>query len=996
MNRSDLPWELPAHMDANGQPIDLEWFAAQDARMRALARRLVRDAHLAEDVAQDAWAASVRGLSVNTTLGAWLAGVTRKLSLKALRSRERRVRRELGSTPPDTPPTTDALVAREAARRAVADAVLGLPEGMRTVIVWRFFDGMSPGAIARRLGEPVETIRTRIKRGLERLRRELDDRHGGDGRAWCAALAPLAFAKTSAAGIGAVLTGVAAMHVSVKIGLFSAALVAVALTLRPLFRDTDPTEREPEVSASSTPDGGVNAVVLDDPTREPAAVQLAGTEASGAPALADALGSAPVPTVDLTLRARWSDGAPAAGVGLHFIADLTRSRTLIPASYVLRSDGSVVIPDVPYGMALYEFDRGAGGSLDVDAEHHEFDVEIPRGQDIRGVVVDATGAPVAGADVRTQGLGMQPAGFTLAQSGDDGSFVIRHVSQTRPIGATKAGYAPSPFVLVQGASSGERTLKLALREGGSAIDVVVVGPDSRPIEDALVALVPPGGSMVQADDGSIAFESTISAKRTDSTGRARFVGVFEGEHDVTVAAPPLAEFTDRWTLVRGANPERTVALDAGVRIHGTVTDSAGNPVVRAYVQRLASSWFAGGSAYTDEHGNYAMTGVPRSPQTMRASLTNVGSMELAVHPPAEGTEHRVNFTLVAAATLLGIVVDDQGAPLVGWIVRPVLDPAVIGFDIGQGYTTENGRFFIGSASPLSQRLEVSPSDASANLPTYSHGPFVPDGQEVRVVVPSARLARMEIRGRVLGPGARAVVGVEAFASRSELDGGGFAMSHADENGELRIGPLTPGRYTLTIRAPGFAPFVASHTFTASAETWDLGTIELGAGGQILAHVECLPNESAKPWITLLRAADGSLVGSYVGSSDGEVRSELLPPGRYRVCVGSWERAWSSTVVEVTANSTAELRIAARRGTRVVVQTAVPANVKSVELFIEDMTGTRIAAGDAIRDYTGKTAVQLFALAPGTYRVTARGPDDREVSTTFVVSSESTTVDLTLR
>ena len=41
-----------------------------------------------------------------------------------------------------------------------------------------------------RQGLPVRTVETRLRRGLERLRAALDDRYGGDGRAWIAALQP--------------------------------------------------------------------------------------------------------------------------------------------------------------------------------------------------------------------------------------------------------------------------------------------------------------------------------------------------------------------------------------------------------------------------------------------------------------------------------------------------------------------------------------------------------------------------------------------------------------------------------------------------------------------------------------------------------------------------------------------------------------------------------------------------------------------------------------
>lgn len=983
-------------MDVNGNPFDLEWFVAQDARLRALARRLVRDAHLAEDVAQDAWTAAMRGAPQRASLGAWLGGVTRKLSLKALRSNERRLRREFGSTAPETPPSTDALVAQEAARRAVADAVLALPDATRTVIVWRFFDGLSPGAIARRLGEPVETVRTRIKRGLDRLRQSLDSTHGGDGRAWCAALAPLAFAKTSSAGIGAILTGVAAMNTSVKVGIGVAALVAVTWTFVPWFESPAPLPIE-LVERSSAAAPSIDGERDVAPISRVAAVPASTVDASTPLATDDNVSAQETSRVDVTLRARWaSDGSPAAGIGIHFVGDLAGARSSIPTAYETRSDGSVVVPNVKFGTAVYEFDRGSGSTLEIDATHHEFDVVVPTGLRVSGRVVDSSGQPVADALIRSQGLGMNPAGFTLARSGPDGTFVIRDLSQQRPLGAVKVGYSPSPFVFVQGAASGERQLNLTLRPGGADVDVVVLSPEGRPVAGAIVVLQPPGNAMVQLEDGSLALDAATTAATTDRTGRARFIGVRDGDHGVTIALPPFAEHVEHWTLIRGRNAERVVTLDHGVRVFGRVADRGGRPAIGAYVERKPSTWFSGGGVYADDEGRYEMTGVPRTPQTFRANSMPMGSQSLDVTLGEGEHERRVDFTLSSAASWIGSVVDDQGAPLVGWIVRPMPDPPVAGFNGGQAYTGDDGRFMIVETEAVPQRLEVLPHDAPTNLPTFAHGPIEPSGEAVTIVVPTAKLARMQVVGRVVDGNGDGVVGVEVFAHRAEVDGGGFAWSRADEAGAFRVGPLTPGTFTLAIRAPGFASFVASHTFPTTAETWDLGDVMLAAGGQILAHVERLPDETGNPWISVLRESDGGLVGTYAGASDGIVRSDLLPPGRYRVCVGSWDRAWSTRVVDVTVNAVTEFTCPARKGTRATLRVNVASGTKRVELFVEAHPGVRIAASEAHTDPRTGIAAQIFALEPGSYRAVARGPSGDEVSTSLIVGTTPIVVELTLR
>ena len=66
------------------------------------------------------------------------------------------------------------------------EAVQGLDEPYRAVVVHRFFDALTVAEIAALGGDPEDTVRTRIRRALARLRERLDETHGGDRRAWTA------------------------------------------------------------------------------------------------------------------------------------------------------------------------------------------------------------------------------------------------------------------------------------------------------------------------------------------------------------------------------------------------------------------------------------------------------------------------------------------------------------------------------------------------------------------------------------------------------------------------------------------------------------------------------------------------------------------------------------------------------------------------------------------------------------------------------------------
>jgi RNA polymerase sigma-70 factor (ECF subfamily) len=169
----------------------LEVLLAHEDFVRGLARALVLDASSAEDVAQETWLAAVEHPPRTADAPrSWLARVARNLANQLRRRETRRARREAGAAKAERLPSADEIVAREEMRRRVLERVLALEEPYRSTVLLRYFEGLPPREIARRMGVPVATVRTRIGRALERLRERLD-REYGDRRSWIVALAPL-------------------------------------------------------------------------------------------------------------------------------------------------------------------------------------------------------------------------------------------------------------------------------------------------------------------------------------------------------------------------------------------------------------------------------------------------------------------------------------------------------------------------------------------------------------------------------------------------------------------------------------------------------------------------------------------------------------------------------------------------------------------------------------------------------------------------------------
>lgn len=179
MNRFAVPWRFQWWTVSDTASPLPETLLAHATFVRGLARAALRGDPECEDVEQDAWLAAVRGLPAEPERQrGWLARIVRNRAIDVFRRRRRRAQREREAARPESLPPVDEAVARAETGRRVVDAVLSLEPPYRGVILLRFFDGLPPRRVAERLGLPVETVRTHVRRGLERLRERLGVRPG--------------------------------------------------------------------------------------------------------------------------------------------------------------------------------------------------------------------------------------------------------------------------------------------------------------------------------------------------------------------------------------------------------------------------------------------------------------------------------------------------------------------------------------------------------------------------------------------------------------------------------------------------------------------------------------------------------------------------------------------------------------------------------------------------------------------------------------------------
>jgi len=143
-----------------------------------LIRRVLRDPEAAAEVLQEVfwqvWREAPRYDPKRGSPEAWLVMRAKTRAIDRLRSIRRRDRTfvapvdESVAQSNDGPAENPAVVAED--RGLVQMALAQLPEPQRRVIELAFFEGLTQSEIATRLGEPLGTVKTRARLGLERLR----------------------------------------------------------------------------------------------------------------------------------------------------------------------------------------------------------------------------------------------------------------------------------------------------------------------------------------------------------------------------------------------------------------------------------------------------------------------------------------------------------------------------------------------------------------------------------------------------------------------------------------------------------------------------------------------------------------------------------------------------------------------------------------------------------------------------------------------------------
>lgn len=958
-------------------PSDPVELLAQTEWLARLATALVPAAER-DDLVQDVLLSALQREQRPHSLRAWLATVARNRAARLRRRGEARRERERATAERDgaEPGTADA-VAAFALHRSVVEAVTQLREPYRGALLLRYWEDLQPTEIARRLGVPVETVRTRLKRATAQLREKLDDGHGTRA-AWLVPLLNLPAVQKALPASGGVTTSVAAGIVQGAIMtkyLWTAAaglaLVVGGAAFFAFGRDAGGVTPPADGAASARAAGAQVAELAEHEAADRIERQVVATV---------------IDAGTLQVRVHDVDERPCEACAVHVLRVGRQGRTIEAST---DAQGRATFAELAAGD--YVVSLALGPRADVRVEPGDVarcSLQVGSGVRVVGRVVTPDGQPRAGARVSAQLHERPEVELPLATTDDDGRFVLAGVASGTTLVARAAGWQPSlpRHGEVRAAVGAEVEVELRLGARGHRLSGVVLRPDGSPVAEALV--------VIGVDEDSHKHVEGVRELRTgDGNGRldresflvhADEHGAFDTHEVPWGSAVVLARGVGEHgglvggvvtTVHRGVDNTVTVRVDEGASVHGTVRDEQGQPyeglelrldyegsvAFGEFDRDVASPVVTDRVGVVAADGTFSIAGLlaadydllavfPRQPQRLER-------IELRA-----GEQRRLDLVVPRSWSLQVLVQDGDGAPLAGHAVWLSSDATIRFVDAVECRTGSDGRFTANGLQRDEYVLSVHAPDRDGDWPVQRMPAFVrrvvrgePD---VVAVVPAPTPS---LTARVL-----AETGRPAAGARVELSQEGFGevlRTTADEHGRFDYADLPPGEYRYEVRDRG--PALEGRVATSPGVACDLGDLMLPPVAPFDVVLQTANGPPPFTQLTLFAQAPDSQGGSgwvevtSARTKDGHWRCERVTTGRYRLHVAPRDHAPSVHDLDLQAGTLRELQVVCRPGVE-----------QRLDVVVRDLGRMEPGHGYTwveVEDDAGRSVVDRYtsgALGPG--------------------------------
>lgn len=229
---------------------------------------------------------------------------------------------------------------------------------------------------------------------------------------------------------------------------------------------------------------------------------------------------------------------------------------------------------------------------------NEFSIALAPGQPIGGVVVDATGAPIAGASITATAISAKTPQTASAASDADGRFQFESLrSGPYSLVTTSSQFAETKTPMV---TTGDLDVKVVLSQK-AFVKLRVLAANGSPIKSFRVSLKRYFANNPLGIGNVMEFQDRDVTPRDYSDNWALVKGVPSGEFRFQVTDRDHAKtLSEPFTVVEGGDPTEVVmTMTLGAIIQGTVVDDAGKPVARAKVTTDLNAGIAADTALFD-------------------------------------------------------------------------------------------------------------------------------------------------------------------------------------------------------------------------------------------------------------------------------------------------------------------------------------------------------------------------------------------------------------
>jgi len=655
------------------------------------------------------------------------------------------------------------------------------------------------------------------------------------------------------------------------------------------------------------------------------------------------------------------------------------------------------------------FARARLADLGVEAGQVErVELALLRGATLSGTVLDASGAPCAGAEVAARPrtdtelpvpIDLEPGAKTSSDA--QGRFVLVGV-QPGPTRLRVRSPGHLQFELDLGdLPDGHERSGISVRlDRGRVIAGRVLWPDGQPAEGAELRLAQP-----RTFFGEVSMPQVVGELVTGPDGSFELGGLLEGACDLAVTAIHPDDRPDpasalsrlrarrapRWTArlpeVQPGSRGLEVVLTRGGGLAGVAVDDRGRPVRSFSVSAMprgdgilgASHLRPVRGRFQSAAGEFALEGLADGEWEVTVSATShADSTARRIEIPGGGTER---FVLARAASLEGTVRDPRGEPLASAQVR-------IDQSDGKGLELEAG------AGGVFKAAELAPGRVTLRAQAEGHASSTPlelqllAGQKREGLVLALR-AGASIRG-VIHPGQEVRAG-----RRVELSGPTHRATTSDSDASFAFEGLEPGEYQVALAAVSSGGEERQDWLLSLARRSQVDvTLAVGEEAQVVLGTPS-PDEVrvrgrvlrkgepvAGATVTVAeRTQPGELSGGAKTDADGRYALTLERPGAwiFRVSRDTFGGAVSFEV-DVPAGGASALDLVLPRARvlgRVTEPGGAPAAKVAVQLVRADDGG-----GGGVQSWLDRRRVTTDAggayafddVMPGEYKVVLGGPE----------------------